>query len=96
LGPRLSNKRHPPHSDDGLALGNQLLGSLELADDLLRGVPGAFDGEVPGTVWPDEDSHAPSTDSQGPRHRKSQSKAKKKQLKRTKIVICGTIKIELT
>jgi hypothetical protein len=34
-----------------------LLGSFQLADDLLRCVPGAFHGEVPGPVWPDEDSH---------------------------------------
>ena len=36
--------------DDGLALGDQLLGGLELADDLLRRVPGAFHGRVPGLV----------------------------------------------
>jgi len=47
--------------NDGLALGDQLLGGLELADDLLRIVPGAFHGEVPGPVWPDEDSHSPWT-----------------------------------
>jgi len=54
--------------DDGLALGDQLLGGLELADDLLRRVPGAFHGRVPGPVWPDEDSHSPWTDLRGPRH----------------------------
>jgi hypothetical protein len=32
-------------------------------------VPGAFHGEVPGPVWPDEDSHSPWIDCQGPRHR---------------------------
>jgi len=53
--------------DDGLALGDQLLGGLELADDLLRRVPGAFHGRVPGPVWPDEDSHSPWTDLRGPR-----------------------------
>jgi len=53
--------------DDGLALGDQLLGSFELADDLLRRVPGAFHGEVPGPVWPDEDSHSPWTDFRDPR-----------------------------
>jgi len=54
--------------DDGLALGDQLLGGLELADDLLRRVPGAFYGRVPGPVWPDEDSHLPWTELRGPRH----------------------------
>jgi len=54
--------------DDGLALGDQLLSGLELADDLLRRVPGAFHGRVPGPVWPDEDSHSPWTDLRGPRH----------------------------
>ena len=33
--------------DDGLALGDQLLDGLELADDLLSRVPGAFHGRVP-------------------------------------------------
>jgi len=32
--------------DDGLALGDQLLGGLELADDLIRRVPGAFQGRA--------------------------------------------------
>jgi hypothetical protein len=41
---------------------------LELADDLLRRVPGAFHGRVPGPVWPVEDSHSPWTGSRGPRH----------------------------
>jgi len=41
---------------------------LELADDLLRCVPGAFHGDVPGPVWPDEDSHSPWTGCRGPRH----------------------------
>ena len=42
------------HLDDagdvgnGLALGDQLLGGLELADDLLRCVRGPFPGGVPG------------------------------------------------
>ena len=54
---------------DGLALGDQLLGGLELADDLLRCVPGAFHGRVPGPVWPDEDPHSPWTGCRGPRHR---------------------------
>jgi len=30
-------------------------------------VAGSFHGGVPGPVWPDEDSHSPWTDSQGPR-----------------------------
>ena len=47
---------------DGLALGDQLFGCLELADDLLGCVPGAFYGRVPGPVWPAEDSHSPWTD----------------------------------
>jgi hypothetical protein len=47
---------------DGLALGDQLLGGFELADDLLGCVPGAFHGRVPGPVWPAEDSHSPWTD----------------------------------
>jgi len=54
--------------DDGLALGDQLLGGLELADDLLRCVPGPYHGRIPGPVWPDEDSHSPWTAFQGPRH----------------------------
>jgi len=52
--------------DDGLALGDQLLGGFELADDLLRRAPGAFHGEVPGPVWLDEESHSPWTDLRGP------------------------------
>ena len=62
--------------DNGLALGDQLLGSpllrrslrLELADDLLGCVPGAFHGRVPVPVWSDEDSHSPWTECWGPRH----------------------------
>ena len=54
--------------DDGLALRDQLLSDLELADDLLGCVADAFHSEVPGPVWPDEDSHSPWTDYQGPRH----------------------------
>ena len=44
---------------DGLALGDQLLGGFELADDLIRCVPGAFHGGIPGTVWPVDESHSP-------------------------------------
>ena len=54
--------------DDGLALGDQLLSGLELADDLLGCVANAFHGEVPGPVWPVEDSHSPWTNLRGPRH----------------------------
>ena len=53
--------------DDGLALGDQLLSGLELADDLLGCVADAFHGEVPGPVWPVEDSHSPWTNLRGPR-----------------------------
>jgi hypothetical protein len=51
---------------DGLALGDQLLSGLELPNDLLGCVEGSFHAGVPGQVWPDEDSHSPWTDSQGP------------------------------
>ena len=51
----------------GVALGDQLLGNLKFAGDLLRCVPGAFHGRVPGPVWPDEDSHSPWTGCRGPR-----------------------------
>lgn len=50
-----------------LALGDQQLGSFELADDLLRCVPRAFHGGVPAPVWPTEDLHSPWTGSRGPR-----------------------------
>jgi len=40
---------------------------LDLADDLLRCVPGALHGQVPGPVWPHEDSHSPWTRFWGPR-----------------------------
>ena len=73
---RLRHLDHAADVGDGLALGDQLLcGSLlrrsrrlELADDLLGCVPGAFHGRVPGPVWPAEDSHSPWTEFQGPRH----------------------------
>ncbi len=42
---------------DALALRDQLLSGLGLADDLLGCVADEFHGEVPGPVWPDEDSH---------------------------------------
>jgi len=59
---------------DGLALGDQLLGGLEFADDLLRCVPGAFHGGIPGPAWPAEDSHSPWTGFRGPRHHRSAAK----------------------
>ena len=46
-------------------MGNQQLGSFELADDLLVYVPSAFHGGVPNPVWPDEDSHSPGPISGG-------------------------------
>jgi len=52
---------------NGLALSDQLLSGFELADDLLGCVADSFHGEVPGPVWPDEDSHSPWTDFLGPR-----------------------------
>ena len=45
--------------NDGLALGDQLLGGLELADDPRRRVPGAFHGRGTGPVWPAQRSHSP-------------------------------------
>ena len=52
---------------DGLAMGDQLLSGLGLADDLLGCVDDAFHGEVLDPVWPDEYSHSLWTDVQGPR-----------------------------
>ena len=55
--------RYPEHGaadiGDGLALGDQLLGGFELADDLVSFVVYTFHSEVPGPVWRDEDSHSP-------------------------------------
>jgi len=65
---RLCHLQDPADVGDGLALGDQLLGGLELADDLLRCVPGAFHDEVPGPVWPAVDSQSHWTDLRGPRH----------------------------
>ena len=64
---RLGDLKGAADVGDGLALGDQLLSGLELADDLLSCVADSFHGEVPGPVWPDEDSHSPWTDFQGPR-----------------------------
>ena len=44
---------------DGLGLGDQLLSSSQFADDLLLCVADSLHGEVPGPIWPDEDSHSP-------------------------------------
>jgi hypothetical protein len=44
---------------DGLALGDQLLCSFELADDLLGCVPGTIHDGDPDPVGPDEDAHSP-------------------------------------
>lgn len=60
---------------DSLPLGDQLLGGLllrrslqlELADDLLRCVPGAFHGELGDLVWQAEDTLSPWTAFRGPR-----------------------------
>lgn len=56
---RLRHLNDTADLDDGHALSDQLLGGLELADDLIRRVPGAFHGEVQGPVWPAEGSHSP-------------------------------------
>ena len=48
---------------DGLALGDQLIGGIELADDLLRRVHGVFHRKVPGPIWAAEDSHSPGATS---------------------------------
>ncbi len=53
--------------NDGLAMGDQLLSILELANDLLRCVAGSLNGGVPSPVWPDEDSHSPWTKLHEPR-----------------------------
>ena len=46
---------------------DQLFGCLELADDLLGCVHGAFHGRAPGPVWPDDEvSHSVWTRFRGP------------------------------
>jgi hypothetical protein len=90
---RLRHLDHAADFGDGLALGNQLLCRsllrrslrLELADDLLGCVPGAFHGRVPGPVWPDEDSHSPRTEFQGPRHLLARSGSHLTDLKRQSV-----------
>jgi len=58
---RLRHHDETADLDEGLDLGDQLLGSCELADDQHRCVPGPFHGEIPGPVWPAEDTHSPWT-----------------------------------
>jgi hypothetical protein len=65
----LGNLEDAADIGDGLALGDQLISCFELADDLLGCVESSFHGAVPSLVWPDEDSHSPWTDSQGPRQK---------------------------
>ena len=65
---RLGNLDSVTDVGDSLALSGQLLSDLELADDLFGCVADSFHDEVPGPVWPDEDSHSPWTDLQDPRH----------------------------
>ena len=65
---RLGDLDGAANVSDGFALGDQLLSGFELADDLLGCVADSFHGEVPGPVWPDEDSHSPWTGFWGPRH----------------------------
>jgi hypothetical protein len=64
---RLRDLNGTANIGNGLALSDQLLSGLELADDLLGCVADSFHGEVPCAVWPDEESHSPWTDCQGPR-----------------------------
>ena len=56
---RLGHTDDTADLDDGLALGDQLFGGFELADDLFCRVAGAFCDEVSGPVRPDEDSQSP-------------------------------------
>ncbi len=65
---RLSDLDGATDLGDSLALGDQLLRGIELADDLLSRVADRFHAGVPGPVWPDEDSHSPWIDFQGPPH----------------------------
>ena len=58
---RLGHLDHTTDLDDGLALGDKMLGGLELANDLLGRVPEALHSQVPGPVWPAEDFHSPCT-----------------------------------
>ncbi len=68
----LGDRQGSKHIDKGLALGDQLLIGFELADDLLGWVTGSFHNGDPGPVWPEEDSHSPCTDFQGPRQKNCQ------------------------
>ena len=72
---------------DVLALGNELLSGIELADDLLRCVADAFHGGVSGPVWPNEVSHSPWTGFWEPRQ---QSIAVEVDSERLKLKEAGT------
>jgi hypothetical protein len=81
---RLRHLDNSANVGDGLALGDQLIGGplllfekaspaqkpfgLELANELLRCMPGAFHGLVPGLDLPTEDFHSTWTGFRGPRH----------------------------
>lgn len=58
---RLRHCDDAANAGEGLALSDQLISDFELADDPLGCVTNSFHGEVPGPVWPDEDSHSPWT-----------------------------------
>lgn len=65
---RLRHLDESPNYRYTFVLNVQLLGALELVDDLLRCVPVAFHGEVSGPVWPYVDSLSSRTELGGPRH----------------------------
>ncbi len=56
---RLRQLDHAAVVGDGLVLGDQLLGRFQLADDLLRCVPGALHGGVfgLGRLWESNPTH---------------------------------------
>ncbi len=58
---QLGHLEHEADVFNGLALSYQLLGSPELDDDLLGGLPGAFHGRLYRPVLSDEESHLPRT-----------------------------------
>ena len=66
---RLRHLHDMAYVGNGLAVGDQLFGGFELADDQFRCVPGAFHGRVPGPVWSAENSHSPWTGFRIPRQR---------------------------
>lgn len=55
---RLNHLDHATDVGDRLPLGNLLVGSFELADDLLAYVTDTFHRRVPGPVRSDEESHS--------------------------------------